>query len=81
MQGKSVTLRLKDSHQTAASELRENVGGSISDLRSKTKASSNSLAHGGSLMHLGNKQIGIKKIASSGNLKWTCSCFLTFCLF
>ena len=75
MQGKSVTPRLKNSHQTAASELRENVGGSISDLRSKKKASSNSLAHGGSLMHLGNKQIGIKKIASSGNLKWTCSCF------
>ena len=81
MQGKSVTPRLKDSHQTVASELRENVEGSISDLRSKKKASSNSLAHGGSLMHLGNKQIGIKKIASSGNLKWTCSCFLIFCLF
>lgn len=48
---------------------REEVGGSISDLRSKKKGSNKSLNVGGSLMNIGNKQVGIKKLASSGNIE------------
>ena len=47
-------------------DLRENVGGSISDLRKKKKGSSSSINVGGSLMNIGTKQIGIKKFAGSG---------------
>ena len=45
---------------------RNNVGGSVSDLRSKKKGSSSSINVGGSLMNIGTKQIGIKKFAGSG---------------
>ena len=48
---------------------REEVGGSVSDLRSKKKGSNKSLNVGGSLMNIGNKQVGIKKLASSGNIE------------
>lgn len=44
---------------------REELGGSVSDLRSKKKGSNKSLNVGGSLMNIGNKQVGIKKLASS----------------
>jgi len=40
---------------------RENVGGSVSDLRNKKKG----INVGGSLMNIGTKQIGIKKFAGS----------------
>ena len=42
---------------------REEVGGSVSDLRSKKKGSNKSLNVGGSLMNIGNKQVGIKKLS------------------
>ena len=41
----------------------------VSDLRSKKKGSNKSLNVGGSLMNIGNKQVGIKKLASSGNIE------------
>ena len=64
MPGKSQTTpRL---FQTHFLDLRENVGGSVSDLRKKNKGSSSSLNVGGSLMNIGTKQIGIKKFAGSG---------------
>ena len=53
--------------QTHFLDLRENVGGSVSDLRKKKKGSSSSINVGGSLMNIGTKQIGIKKLAGSGN--------------
>ena len=56
-------------YQTHFLDPRNNVGGSISDLRSKKKGSSSSLNVGGSLMNIGTKQIGIKKFAGSGNGK------------
>ena len=53
--------------QTHFLDPRDNVGGSVSDLRSKKKGSSASVNVGGSLMNIGTKQIGIKKFAGSGN--------------
>ena len=59
--------RLAKLFQTHFLDLRENVGGSVSDLRNKKKGSSSNLNVGGSLMNIGTKQIGIKKFAGSGN--------------
>ena len=59
--------RLARLFQTHFLDLRENVGGSVSDLRKKKKGSSSNVNVGGSLMNIGTKQIGIKKFAGSGN--------------